>query len=78
MKLRAVLNKPLETKPTPTNYSHQEFLDEARARFPSPSEFMEEFLRRFEQLATQDGFQAADHTLDCPQCGAQLLLEVTE
>lgn len=76
MKLRATLIDSKDAKPVASNLSAQEFLDEARQRFPTPSLFMQEFLRRFEELATADGFEPADHTLDCPQCGAQLNLEV--
>lgn len=78
MKLRVVsVDKDAERAPA-SNLSAQEFLDDARDRFPNPSEFMREFLRRFEELATGEKFEPADHAFDCPQCGAQLTLEVDE
>lgn len=76
MKLRAVTVE--SRKVVASNYSHQEFLDEARHQFPNPSPFMEQFLKRYEALATADVFDPADHILDCPQCGAQLTLEEIE
>lgn len=78
MKLRATLDDKRFLNTTASNLSAQEFIDEARHRFPNPSPFMEEFLRRFEQLATADTFTAADHTVECPQCGTEMNLEQLE
>lgn len=71
--------------PAASNLSHDEFLREAHARFPAPSLFMQQFLERYEALIT---FEAEDarkeaqgpdsQEVDCPACGAGLLLEDIE
>lgn len=68
-----------------TNYTHAEFVLVARALFPQPSAFMEEFLTRYEELSTfeeelnrRNKLVVAKNEFDCPACGAHLTGEESE
>lgn len=66
-----------------SSLSAEEFLLEARKRFPHPSPFMEEFLGRFERLIdgeknmTMRVNEVKEHAEEtaCPACGTMLLIE---
>lgn len=66
-------------RPAASNLTAKEFLAEAHQRFPEPSEFMEDFLRRFEALIefeqqVDDGLEMSDEC-KCPVCGTELNVE---
>lgn len=84
MKIAIVLDSALNPgRAAPSNFSHTEFLSEARRRFPQPSEFLQEFLSRYEQLAEQDikvenmhFNEAKSDDITCPGCGMSITVEV--
>jgi len=74
-----------QLKPVASNYTPREFLAEARNRFPQPSEFMTEFLRRYEELVELDEVVERRHfeeqtqqDIDCPACGMQITVEIEQ
>lgn len=69
--------------PVASNYSHHEFLAEAHKRFPQPSPFLTEFLKRYEALAELEvavervqSEESQAQTIDCPACGMAITIEV--
>lgn len=72
-----------QAKPVASNLSAREFLADAHTRFPQPSPFLVEFLRRFEELVELDEavdrkhFEEAEPgDIECPACGTQISIEV--
>lgn len=72
-----------QLKPVASNYSHGEFLAEAHARFPQPSPFLAEFLRRYQDLAELETAVEKRHheeetsqAIDCPACGMSITVEI--
>lgn len=69
--------------PVASNLSHKEFLAEAHDRFPQPSEFLADFLQRYEALADLEAAvekrhyeEEKAHDIDCPACGTSFTVEV--
>lgn len=65
-----------------SSLSKDEFLLEARKRFPTPSPFMEEFMTRFEAAEESDApreeLEVQTPSCDdvqCPECGAYFTAE---
>lgn len=70
-------------RPVASNYTAKEFLAEAHIRFPQPSEFLAQFLQRFEALVELDEAVERQHheeskeeQIACPACGSTITLEL--